>query len=72
MIRCLEVIGEAARNIPISIRQEYPQIDWNEITSMRHRLAHDYLGVSLKIVWDTAKENLPGLQEQIEGILREE
>lgn len=71
VIRCIEVIGEAARNIPKPIRQQYAQIDWQEITGMRDRLIHGYAGISLEIVWSVANEDLPILQEQIEGILRQ-
>lgn len=71
VVRCIEVIGEAARNIPPPIRQRYPEVDWKKITGMRDRLIHGYAGMSLEIVWSVAKEDLPRLQEQIEKILQE-
>jgi uncharacterized protein with HEPN domain len=47
VIRALEVIGEAARNIPKQIRKKYPEVPWDEMTGMRDKLIHDYFGVNL-------------------------
>jgi len=51
VIRSLEIIGEASKKIPNSIRVQYPQIPWREIAGMRDKLIHDYFGVDLEVVW---------------------
>ena len=59
VIRGLEIIGEAARKIPPSIREKHPQVSWREITGMRDKLVHDYMGVNVTVVWKTITEDLP-------------
>jgi len=71
VIRALEIIGEAAKNIPDSIKAKYPQVPWREMAGMRDKLTHQYFGVSLQVVWRTATEELPDLGSVITGILNE-
>ena len=71
VIRCLEVIGEAAKNIPDKSRTKCPDIPWQEICGMRDKLIHDYFGIDLKTVWDTIHEDLPPLQKAVESLLEE-
>jgi uncharacterized protein with HEPN domain len=71
VIRGLEMIGEAARKIPPSVRQKYPQIPWREITGMRDKLIHDYMGVNVTVVWKTVTEDLPALEPRIREMLNE-
>ena len=59
VIRCLEVIGEAAKKIPGKIRKKYPDVPWKEMARMRDKLIHEYHGVDLEIVWTVVKEELP-------------
>lgn len=65
VVRSLEVIGEAANNIPKNVRENYPIISWEEIIGMRNRLIHEYFGVDLDIVWQTIKEDLAPLEETV-------
>ena len=65
VIRALEVIGEAAKNIPAVIRERYPDIPWREMARIRDKLIHDYFGVDLRVVWRTAHEDVPPLRAQI-------
>ena len=58
VIRALEIIGEAARQIPENIRQSNPEIQWREITAMRNKLTHEYFGVNTKVIWRTVHEDL--------------
>jgi uncharacterized protein with HEPN domain len=59
VMRALEVIGEAARQIPVDVRKANPQIPWREITAMRNKLMHEYFGANMKVVWKTVQEDLP-------------
>ncbi|MBU0701170.1 DUF86 domain-containing protein [bacterium] len=68
-IRCLEVLGEAVKKIPNSIREEYPEIPWQEIAGMRDRLIHEYFGVDMETIWDTIQEDLSPLKETITKII---
>src|SRR3990167_5037832 len=68
IIRQIEIIGEAAKNIPPSIRKKYQDIPWNDIIGMRDVISHGYFKVDLFIVWKVIKEDLPDLKEKIEEV----
>ena len=68
LVRCLEIIGEAASKISVQFKSDNPQIPWEYIVGMRNRLVHAYFDINLDIVWRTVKEELPGLIENIEKI----
>jgi len=68
IIRCLEVIGEAVKNIPDSFREKYPEIPWKTISGFRDVLSHAYFGVILDRVWNIIKKDLPILKKQVEKI----
>ena len=72
VVRSIEIIGEAAKHIPKSIKNATPDIHWKEIVGMRNKIAHEYFGIDNKIVWDTAKRYLPRLRKQIDVIVRRE
>ena len=71
VIRCLEVIGEAAKKIPDISREKHPGIPWQEISGMRDKLIHEYFGVDLNTVWDTIQEDLSPLKEAVENLLQD-
>lgn len=71
VLRNLEVIGEAAKNIPDNIKKIYAKVKWRAIAGMRDKLIHEYFGVSNQIVWETIKIDIPSLQLQINKILKD-
>lgn len=71
VIRSVEVIGEAAKNIPPSYRQQYKDVPWKKMAGMRDKLIHEYFGVDLEIVWRLVTEDLPSLKARIAAILKE-
>jgi uncharacterized protein with HEPN domain len=72
VLRRLEIIGEAARFLTDKFRKQYSYIPWEDIIGMRHKLAHDYFEVDLRIVWDTVKFDLPQLKNLLKEILEKE
>ena len=62
VIRNLEIIGEAAKHIPLSIRKTHHLIEWKKITGLRDILIHEYSGVNLKIIWDIVVTKVPELK----------
>lgn len=65
LIRNLEIIGEAVKNIPDAIREKYPEVEWKEAAALRDVLIHDYFGVDLESLWDTIHKNLPEFGNKI-------
>ena len=68
VIRRIEIIGEAIKNIPNDIKKNYSQIPWKEITGMRDILIHQYFGVDLDLTWQVIEKDLPRLKRQISDI----
>ena len=71
VVRKLEIIGEATKNVPRKIRQQYPQIPWRQMAGMRDKLIHAYFGVDYSLVWETVKDVIPPLLPIIEQILKD-
>jgi len=68
VVRNLEIIGEAAKNIPDEITRKYKKIDWKGVVGLRNRIAHEYFGISVEIVWNIITQELSKLKEQIQKI----
>lgn len=69
VIRALEIIGEATKHIPESIRTDHPLVPWREMAGIRDKLIHDYFGVNHKVIWKTAIEDLPNIEPAIRSVL---
>ena len=69
LIRNLEVIGEASRNVPEEIMQHYPDVPWKSMIGLRNLLIHEYFGVDLEIVWEIIKNDLPKTKPLISHVL---
>ncbi len=71
-VRSLEIVGEAAKQIPDEFREKYSHIEWRAMAGMRDRLIHDYLGVDYDIVWDVVTTKVPTLQRELEQVIHNE
>ena len=68
LVNALQVIGEAAARVPDEVCRNHPGIPWHEVRGMRNFVIHEYFGVDLGAVWDTATKDLPALKMQIREI----
>ncbi len=71
IIRRLEIVGEAVKNIPEDFKSKYPNIPWKQIAGMRDVLIHGYFGVNLERVWAVVERDLPELKPKVLRILEE-
>ena len=61
VLRNLEIIGEAAKNLPDEIRSQLPGVEWPKVVGMRNYLAHAYFGLSQDLIWDVVESRIPEL-----------
>jgi uncharacterized protein with HEPN domain len=71
VIRAIEIIGEAVKNIPMDFRLKHKEIEWKKIAGTRDKLIHEYFGVDLKLTFKIIKEDIPELKEKMVKLLRE-
>ena len=69
VVRNFEIIGEATKQIPAELKTEHPLIKWKEMAGMRDKLAHEYFGVNIEILWKTARNRLPVLKPLVKELL---
>ncbi|HOL21992.1 MAG TPA: DUF86 domain-containing protein [bacterium] len=71
VIRNIEIIGEAVKNISANFKQNHKDIEWKLIAGMRDRIIHFYFGIKWDVVWDVVKNNIPEFKSKIEYMLKE-
>ena len=70
--RSIEIIGEAVKRVPETVRQSHPQIAWRAMAGMRDKLIHDYFRVDYEIVWDVVSNKIPDLESEIKKLLAQD
>ncbi len=65
IVRAIEIIGEASKNISQNLKDKYKEVQWKEIAGMRDKVIHYYFGVNLDVVWGVINNHLPVLKEQM-------
>lgn len=69
VIRAIEIIGEATKNLPRDLTDKHPNIPWKDIAGMRDKLIHAYFGIDYIRVWNVVKDDLPDLKKNIKTII---
>jgi len=71
IVRSLEIIGEATKNLSEDFRKKHSNIEWRELAGLRDKLIHYYFGISWKRVWDVIKSVIPEIESKLRKILKE-
>jgi len=69
VIRNLEIIGEAVKQVSEATRAAYADVPWKRIAGMRDKMIHEYFGVNLDLVWEVVERELPTLRSRVDEIL---
>jgi uncharacterized protein with HEPN domain len=69
VVRGIEVMGEAAKKIPKTLKDKYREIPWKKMAGMRDKLIHEYFGVDVEILWKTIKDDLPSVKPLVQELL---
>ena len=65
IIRRIEIIGEAVKNLPSDLKREHPEIPWRDIAGLRDIVVHQYFGLDLELIWDVVTRDIPDLKPKI-------
>lgn len=68
ILKAIEIVGEAAAHVSERTRDAHPEIPWRDVIGMRNRLVHAYFGIDLRLVWDTVKDDIPSLINELEPL----
>lgn len=71
VVRNLQVLAESTQRVSESVKSKYPETDWKAISGFRNILAHDYLGLDLKLIWSVVDKRLPHLRREVERMLED-
>jgi uncharacterized protein with HEPN domain len=72
VVRSIEIIGEAAKQLPDTLKARYTELPWRETTGMRDKLIHAYFGMDTETLWQTIKENIPPLKQTIQRMQKDQ
>nr|WP_319377759.1 DUF86 domain-containing protein [uncultured Methanoregula sp.] len=72
ILRNLQVIGEASKNLPESLIARHPEVDWSGLAGVRDIVTHRYFRVDWHLLWTSIHEELPPLREQIQNLMKDE
>ena len=68
VVRNLEIIGEAARQLPEEFLARHSDVPWRQIAGLRNRIVHEYFGLDLDLIWQVIRQDLPQLQARLEAL----
>lgn len=68
VVRNLEIIGEAAKQMPEEFKALHAAVPWTQMAGLRNRIVHDYTGIDLELIWDIVQRSLPALRVQLNGL----
>ena len=71
VIRNIEIIGEAVKNLSQNLKKKYSSIEWKDIAGMRDKIIHHYFGIKWEIVWSVIKNKLPNFREKVKNIIED-
>ena len=71
VMRNLQILAESSQRLSDSLKEKHPEVDWRNISGFRNVVVHEYLSIDVKRIWDIVEQDLPILEEQIGGIMRE-
>ena len=68
VVRNFEIIGEAAKNLPVEVKEKYNQLPWEEMYRMRNKISHEYFGINYEILWQIATNEVPENYKELVNI----
>ncbi|MFW6348304.1 MAG: DUF86 domain-containing protein [Cyclonatronaceae bacterium] len=72
VVRNLEIIGEASKHVPVSVKQKYPQLPWKQMYGLRNFIVHEYFGIDIEIIWKIISDELPQNAKDLEALIQTE
>lgn len=72
VVRNFEIIGEASKNIPLTVQKKYPEIPWKKMYRFRNLISHEYFGIDYEMLWEIASVSLPQNIKDLKRIIEEE